>query len=334
MKLSQIGDGDDGSENITRELSFDVDENELLKELEALSTGSVSQPIPISAGKPIIKPQSTTGLVTSHNYNYSGVDDDLDVNVALTPEDENDPDLLAELSSILSVSPSPQDRAAELKKEILRLKREGDIEGAKAKLLELNLLEESNKPVVPEPEKQKPVSESENKKPDTLQSAQSKPTSQATSQVTSPKVSASDTQVYRDLFSKLQKQSALCQTISDFYTSANRRPDATLFIKRKQALDLELQKLRLMLKSQQPAPLSKIVNVTYEYVLSNPDVPEGQLQLSIGQLKVVLPRKFKLKDSEEYKMKVTYELSGLSELEITLTSEPFTTSGLTNSKLW
>lgn len=316
MKLSQIGDGDDGVENITRELSFDVDENELLKELEALSTTG-SNPTPSKPSIPAVKSSMQT-------HNYAG-DDDMEMNVTLTPEDENDPELLAELTSILSSdSPRSPDRVAGLKKEILRMKREGDIEGAKAKLLELNKLEGKEKP--------EKGSESE-KKPIAGESLViNSPTSQTNSQATSPKVSASDTQVYRDLFSKLQKQSALCQTISDFYTSANRRPDATLFIKRKQALDLELQKLRLMLKSHQAAPQSKIVDVTYEYVLSNPDVPEGQLQVSLGQLKIILPRKFKLKDSEEYKMKVTYELSGLSEHEMTLNSEPFSTSGLANSK--
>lgn len=312
LKLSQIGDGDDGTENVTRELSFDVDENELLKELEALSTNGsdFKSTKPIKPSMPTLQTQSYT------------VDDD-DVNVTLTPEDENDPELLAELSSILSDSPSvPEpDRAAELKKEILRLKREGDIDGAKTKLLELTQLEGKDKVIKSE---KKPVLAVIT---DTINTA----VSPCTSTPSSPKVSASDTQVYRDLFSKLQKQSALCQIISDFYAAASRRPDATLFIKRKQALDLELQKLRLMLKSQQAAPSSKIVNVTYEYVLSNPDVPEGQLQVSLGQLKVILPRKFKLKDSEEYKLKVTYELTGLSEQEVTLTSEPFTTSGLMNS---
>ena len=87
-----------------------------------------------------------------------------------------------------------------------------------------------------------------------------------------------------------------------------------------------------MLKSKQPVPQSKIVNVTYEYVLSNADIGEGQLQVSVGQLKVTLPRKFKLKEREEYKMKLNYELFGLSEKEMTIISEPFTTSGLSNSK--
>ena len=281
----------------------------------------------------------------NHNKYYAlpSGDDELDINVTLTPEDENNPELLAELSSILSSgNPSPVaetvkfDRVTDLKKEILRLKMEGDIEGAKAKLLELNQLEGSKSDNRPEnknlcTEGAEPVQKSSIDPKCVLECAPVSPLIPNSPSSSSPKVAASDTQVYRDLFSKLQKQSGLCQTISEFYTSANRRPDATLFIKRKQALDLELQKLRLMLKSKQAAPQSKIVNVTYEYVLGNPDIAEGQLQVSIGQLKVILPRKFKLKDDEEYRMKVTYEISGLNEQEITQTSEPFTTSGLMNS---
>ena len=88
-----------------------------------------------------------------------------------------------------------------------------------------------------------------------------------------------------------------------------------------------------MLKNKLPAPQFKTVNVTYEYMLSNPEVAEGQLQVSLGELKVILPRKFKLKDTEEYKMRINYELFGLNEREINLTSEPFSTNGLKNSKV-
>lgn len=291
-----------------------------------------------------------------NSYIISPSIDDLS-NVTLTPEDENNPELLAELDSILSTdssvvkkpesteiaeSVSVNDSLDHLKKEILRLKREGDIEGAKAKLLELERIKTANK-TVNNDYKADPKSVASSVttnitaavSPIAVSSITVSPTnnlttlSSPTNLTTSPKL-ASDG--YRELFSKLQKQSALCQTISDFYTSANRKPDATLFIKRKQAIDLELQKLRLMLKSKQPAPQAKAVDVTYEYVLGNPDVPDGQLQVTIGLLKIILPRKFKLQSDEEYKMKITYEISGLTEAETTLMSEPFTTSGLSNSK--
>ena len=289
-----------------------------------------------------------------NSYNISSSIDDLS-NVTLTPEDENNPELLAELDSILSTdssvvkkpesteiaeSVSVNASVDHLKKEILRLKREGDIEGAKAKLLELERIKTANK-TVNNDYKADPKSVASSVTTNitaavspiavpsiTVSPTTNHPTS-PTNLTTSPKL-ASDG--YRELFSKLQKQSALCQTISDFYTSANRKPDATLFIKRKQAIDLELQKLRLMLKSKQPAPQAKAVDVTYEYVLGNPDVPDGQLQVTIGLLKIILPRKFKLQSDEEYKMKITYEISGLTEAETTLMSEPFTTSGLSNSK--
>lgn len=268
-------------------------------------------------------------------------------NMVLTPEDENNPELLAELSA-LAIAECPQKQpkesvVAELKKEILALKRSGDIEGAKVKLKELSELEKGeSKPI-----ENSSVLQSEPNITENVLLVQSEPKSNEPNITNKPveikstpteiakttvAPSSTDTQVYRDLFTKLQKQSATCQTISEFYAAANRKSDANLFIKRKQALDLETQKLRLMLKNKQPAPQSKTVNVTYEYMLSNPEVPEGQLQVAFGQLKVVLPRKFKLKDTEEYKLKVSYELFGLSEQEINQTSEPFTTQGLTNSK--
>lgn len=263
-------------------------------------------------------------------------------NMVLTPEDETNPELLAELSALViaPASEPKEDKIAELKKEILTLKRGGDIEGAKAKLKELSELEKGEKGPVSETKviETKQVPEPKLIVPMALESpVQYNLTEAETNSVRNQKNSAvpasTDTQVYRDLFAKLQKQSATCQTVSEFYTAANRKSDANLFIKRKQALDLETQKLRLMLKNKQPPPQSKTVNVTYEYMLSNPEIPEGQLQVAFGQLKVVLPRKFKLKDTEEYKLKISYELFGLSEQEINQTSEPFTTQGLTNSKL-
>lgn len=254
-------------------------------------------------------------------------------NMVLTPEDENNPELLAELSAlIIDTKPKESeiktlvtslDPIKELKREILELKRQGDLEGAKAKLKELTELEKIGIAVVP---KSPPPNVA-------IAIASTASTSIVTSNVlATPKTQSSDTQIYRDLFAKLQKQSATCQTISEFYTAANRKSDANLFIKRKQALELETQKLRLMLKNKQAAPQSKTVNVTYEYMLSNPEVPEGQLQVTFGQLKVILPRKFKLNDSEEYKLKINYELFGLKEKEINLTSESFTTNGLSKSK--
>ena len=251
-------------------------------------------------------------------------------NMVLTPEDENNPELLAELTALTidTKSKEPEiksvaitvDPIKELKRKILELKRRGDLEGAKAKLKELTELENIGIAAVP-------VS------PLTVTVTSSASVAVLTSNApTGLKAQSADTQIYRDLFAKLQKQSLTCQTISEFYTTVNRKSDANLFIKRKQALDLETQKLRLMLKNKQPAPLFKTVNVTYEYMLSNPEVPEGQLQVTFGQLKVILPRKFKLKDSEEYKLKINYELFGLKEKEINLTSEPFTTNGLSNSK--
>lgn len=253
-------------------------------------------------------------------------------NMVLTPEDENNLELLAELSA-LTVETKVKEQESEikvadpvkdLKREILELKRKGDIEGAKGKLKELTELEKKKSVATPLNTSQilaTPAATSLN-----VASAASVPVTP------NPKACSADTQVYRDLFSKLQKQSASCQIISEFYTTANRKSDANLFIKRKQALDLETQKLRLMLKNKQPAPQYKTVNVTYEYVLSNPEVPEGQLQVTFGQLQVILPRKFKLKDSEEYKLKINYELFGLKDKEINLTSESFTTNGLINSK--
>lgn len=300
-----------------------------------------------------------SNLVNKYDYNEEEIID----NVFLTPEDENNPELLAELSSILSSTPSnthsykpsntpsnthsinssvsstpknsTTDILTDLKKEILRLKREGDIEGAKMKLLQLKQLESldnnknhtnnsSNSSNINSPKEKISSSSKDNV---SISPKNKIPLSPVTS---SPK--SSDVHVYRDLFAKLQKQTALCQTISDFYTSANRKNEGTLFVKRKQAIDLEIQKLRLMLKNKQPAPQYKTVNISYENVLINPDVPEGKLQVTIGHLQVVHPRKFKLKDNEEYTMKVTYEINGLTEQEMTLTSEPFTTSGLMNSK--
>ena len=324
--------------------------------MEALSPGDKSTKASTEASnKPNVKTEIPTmstipTKIPLNSYNISPSIDDLS-NVTLTPEDENNPELLAELDSILStdanVVKKPESTETvsvsgsvdHLKKEILRLKKEGDIEGAKAKLLELERIKSrsgSGSKTVSIDRKTDPkiVASSVTANitaavsPITVSPTTTHPSS-PTNLTTSPKL-ASDG--YRDLFSKLQKQSALCQTISDFYTSANRKPDATLFIKRKQAIDLELQKLRLMLKSKQPAPQAKVVDVTYEYVLGNPDVPDGQLQVTIGLLKIILPRKFKLQSDEEYKMKITYEISGLSEAETTLTSEPFTTSGLSNSK--
>ena len=339
MKLSQIGDEGDANENLMRELSFEVDENELLRELEALSatdkpsTRITSKTKNISVSSPQVPAQIQTQN-TLYAISKSIEDDDMGISATLTPEDENNPELLAELGSILSGEVEKPDPVAELKKEILKLKREGKIEEAKAKLMKLNQLQNPKDKINCFGPDQKTTNDAVGIPTLIAQcpTAEYSVVSQSESIPTSPKVAVSDTQVYRELFSKLQKQSAVCQTISDFYSSVNRRPDATLFIKRKQATDLELQKLRLMLKNKQAAPQFKTVNVTYEYVLSNPDIPESQLQVSIGQLKVLLPRKFKLKEDQEYKMKVSYEISGLSEQETSLTSEPFTTSGLINSK--
>lgn len=278
----------------------------------------------------------------------TGGDDVSDFNVenmVLTPEDENNPELLAELASLTEDKSAATSKEADdnnkqilreedvvlgLKREILKLKREGNIEEAKVKLKELNELE--GKKIEPKDNLNNELKDNDCliSMPVNLEPVQ--PSSIQDSKPTSPKLQSSDAQVYRDLFSKLQKQSALCQTISEFYLNSNRKSDANLFIKRKQALDLEVQKLRLMLKSKQPAPPAKTVNVTYEYVLSNPEIPEGQLQVTFGGLKVTLPRKFKLKPDEEYKLRIYYELSGLSEKEMTLTSEPFTTQGLSKSK--
>lgn len=249
-------------------------------------------------------------------------------NMVLTPEDENNPELLAELVALsepkndLEVSKDTDNKmdssldVSELKRDILRFKRDGDVEGAKVKLKELIELENLMK------------NDSKIEASSTLEEI-SKPASKATS----PKLKPTDTQIYRDLFTKLQKQSATCQTVSEFYSSINKKSDSMLYVKRKQALDLEIQKLRLMLKSKQPAPQSRNVTVTYGYVLNNPEIAEGQLQVSLGPLKVILPRKFKLKDTEEYKMKINYEIFGIPESEVNLISEPFTTSGLSKSNL-
>ena len=290
------------------------------KELEALSRPSNST---TKAAKPANFSMIRTGPEDLGDFNVE--------NMVLTPEDENNPELLAELSALtIEVKPKEEsetyvDSVKELKKEILELKRRGDLEGAKAKLKELNEIEKDKGDYM--------ESERVTKTANTVITADYKSDTVTVSSVpTSPKIVSKDAQVYRDLFAKLQKQSATCQTVSEFYAAANRKSDANLFIKRKQALDLETQKLRLMLKNKQPVPPSKNVNVTYEYVLSNPEVPEGQLQVSFGLLKVILPRKFKLKDTEEYKLNVSYELFGLTEQEFNLISEPFTTQGLTNSK--
>lgn len=250
--------------------------------------------------------------------------------MVLTPEDEANPELLAELTALLpettAVAESPKIVSVdELKKEIVALKRQGDIEGAKAKLKELMQLEHENKPQVKPPSPTAAVEQ----KSELLNIEQPRPKK---SQSTSPSANPKDTQVYRDLFAKLQRQSASCQSIGEFYSSCNRKSDANLFYKRKQAFDLELQKLRLQLKSKQPAPIHRTVNVTFEHVSVNPEVPEGELQLSLGNLHVILPRKFKLKATEEYRLKLVFDLFGLTEAETTLLSGPFTTQGLSKSK--
>ena len=249
-------------------------------------------------------------------------------NMVLTPEDENNPQLLGELSLLVRNEVTEEQIIANIKKEALRLKREGDIEGAKLKLRELSELEREKDLESREP---KIALSNEPKSPVNVPSTQ-KTDDIITTSPSSPKLISPDVKLYRDLFAKLQKQSTTCQAISEFYAASNRKSDSNLFIKRKQATDLEIQKLMLMLKSKQPAPQSKIVNVTYEYVLNNSEVPEGQLQVTVGQLKVILPRKFKLKESEEYKMKILYELNGLTEKEMNFTSEPFTVAGLSKSK--
>ena len=153
-----------------------------------------------------------TGPVDLSDYNVE--------NMVLTPEDENNPELLAELSALTIVETKPKqepeetkvkdpvdpvDPVKELKREILELKRRGDIEGAKAKLKELTDLENS----------------STVKSVNSQFSAISTVNSVSVVSSTAPKPQSADTQIYRDLFAKLQKQSALCQKMSDFYSSAN-----------------------------------------------------------------------------------------------------------------
>ena len=273
-------------------------------------------------------------LFSTRNFDPVDLDDVNVDNIVLTPEDEQNPELLAELAALninnenedekKSLEISLPERITGLKSEILKLKRDGKIDEAKRKLQELIELE--GKTVPKTLISSSPVKTSNN----TINNNKATP---KTINEKTTSTSPTDTQVYREMFAKLQKQSLLCQSIIEFYTVSNRKSDTNLFLKRKQALDLDLQKLRMMLKNKQPAPAHKTVNVTYEYMLTNQDVPEGEIKVQIGKLKIILPRKFKLKETEEYKIRLNYELSGLNEQEMNLISEPFTTQGLINSNI-
>lgn len=259
--------------------------------------------------------------------------------VTLTPEDENNPALLAELEA-LHIKEEPKRKAidemseeelkeltAELKSQVLSLKRSGDIEGAKDVLLQYNAVEGRLKQI----DALKGAVEAKKVAAEVI-SVSSPPPQVIQESLSSPK--PKDAAIYRDLFAKLQKQSAQCVAIAESYSQANRPSDAKLFIRRKQAFDLDIQKMRLMLKEKKAPPASRVVDVIYENQLNNPDVPEGILQITLGDLKITNTRKCKLSaDGQQYQFKISYELPGLDEKEVTLTSQPFTTTGLERNTL-
>lgn len=259
--------------------------------------------------------------------------------VILTPEDETNPALLAELEA-LHVREEPRSKPidemsegelrqqiVDLKSQVLTLKRSGHIEGAKAALLQYNAVEVRLKQI----EALRSAVEAKKVTAEVISVSQPPP-QVANESISSPK--PKDASLYRDLFAKLQKQSAQCMAIAESYSQANRPTDAKLFVRRKQAFDLDIQKLRLMLKEKKAPPTSRVVDVIYENQLSNPDVPDGILQLLLGDLKITNARKCKLSaDGQQYQFKLSYELPGLDEKEATLTSQPFTTTGLERNAL-
>ena len=317
------------------------------------------------SGSPVTTLQAKLPEVKYFDHTSVDVSVDVEDDVILTPEDENNPDLLAELKSLhvvdkrKSISELSEqelvDAVAELKGKVLTLKRAGDLEGAKAALIEYNAHEKqlnqvrslkaalsATKTAPKQPESPATIASTVKTE---LPASSSKPQSPLTSpkpaSPTSPAVSETpsspkpkDAAVYRDLFAKLQKQSAQCVAVADSYSQANRATDAKLFLKRKQAFDLDVLKLRAMLRDKQPPPAFRVVNVTYEMHLTNADIPEGQLQVTLGDLKITNSRKCKLKgDGEQYELRVFYDLPGLAESESTQTSAPFTTTGLERNSL-
>lgn len=281
-----------------------------------------------------------------------GIEDE----IILTPEDETNPELLAELES-LHIGPKPnsisemseqelEQCVKELKAKALSCKRSGDLEGAKATLIELHAHEKQ----LHQLQSLRIAIESTKASQRFLGAcagdaifkesflSPNSSTLSSPAELASPLPPSSpklkDASVYRDLFARLQKQSAQCAAIAESYAQVNRHTDAKLFMKRKQAFDLDVLKLRSMLRDKQTPPDSQIVDVIYELQLCNSDVPEGCLQITLGDLKITNSRKCKLKaDGEQYEFRLFYDLPGLDETETTLYSAPFTTTGLERNSL-
>ncbi len=302
------------------------------------------------SGSPISSSQAK--LPEIKYFDHTNLDISADIGeVTLTTEDENNPELLAELESLHIVEKrkgiselSEQelvDAIAELKAKALAFKRAGDMEGAKTAVVEFNAHEKqlnqvralkaalSASPRSPKAEVIQQTISPKVKSP-APNLSKSPTTSEAPSSPAAPKHAA----IYRDLFAKLQKQSAQCVAVAESYTQTKRTTDAKLFLKRKQAFDLDILKLRVMLREKQPPPLARVVDVTFELQLTNPEIPDGQLQMTLGDLKIINSRKCKLKaEGERYELRIIYELPGLAENEITQISAPFTTTGLERNSL-
>lgn len=140
-----------------------------------------------------------------------------------------------------------------------------------------------------------------------------------------------DATLYRTIIGRFQKQTTICGAACEYYAGVGRKTDAMLYAKRRQAFELDLQRLRALLKAKQDPPPTRLVNVVYDHSMTNSQTPEGELHVSLSGLKVMNARRCPLKMDGEYQVRLTYELPGLGEREAILLSPPFTPAGLQQS---
>lgn len=236
-------------------------EEELLKELEALGISEVSEAAPPERELMMMK----NIPVDIGDYNVE--------NMQLTPEDEMDPELLAELSSLSGGQPTGvQTSLPDKPNDSLPVREEGE--------------KPKNLPLAPLPTESVEISEVEMLKELALEAKKAGEMEQAReymSQIMKLQGKPPRPDSNREVFNQLVQQSRECQEAAKIYLGRGDRTSAMDFTRKEKAFTVDANKLKSM-KGQKME--TEVIPVELPVDSTNYDVKADELLIKISELQV------------------------------------------------